>query len=58
MRSFQARVKEASNTNDVVLPHEENHGINMRRPKQVSGFEKSLVAPWALHARGITQQRS
>ena len=24
-----------SNTNDVILPHEENHGITLRRLKQV-----------------------
>ena len=35
VHSFYIRVNEACDTNDVILPHEENHGITLRRLKQL-----------------------
>ena len=41
---------EMCNTNDVILPHEENHGIALRRLKQVV-----IPITQVLQCRALTQ---
>ena len=64
---LSTRVNEASNTSDPILPHEENHGITLRRPQvpqpitqvlQIRKKAKGARAPLGATAAAAPSQRS